>query len=145
MRLSSAERYVLIMILAAFQRPPKRLARYGTLSFLRGVFNMARLYIGNLPPSTTEQELQAWIEEHGFRVESIQVIRDLETGSSRGFGFAELPEIARAQEAVDALNGQRVEGHNVRVSEARPVNLNTEGRQMGTNRISNRSPRRKAS
>ena len=102
---------------------------------------MARFYIGNLPHSATEVELQAWLEQQGFRVESVQVIRDLETGGSRGFGFAELPEVVRAKEAVDALNGQKMEGHNVRVSEARPVNLNTEGRQIaGT-----RTPKRRAS
>ena len=98
---------------------------------------MARLYIGNLPQSTTEQELQSWLEAQGFRVESVQVIRDLETGGSRGFGFAELPEVVRAKEAVDTLNGQRMDGHNLKVSEARPVNLNTEGTKA--------PPRRKAS
>jgi len=102
---------------------------------------MARFYIGNLPHGATEVELQAWLEEKGFRVESVQVIRDLETGASRGFGFAELPEVVRAKEAVDKLNGERMEGQNLRVSEARPVNLNTEGRQIGVTR----SPKRRAS
>ena len=102
---------------------------------------MARFYIGNLPHGATEIELQAWLEAKGFRVESVQVIRDLETGASRGFGFAELPEVVRAQEAVEKLNGERMEGQNLRVSEARPVNLNTEGRQIGTTR----SPKRRAS
>jgi RNA recognition motif-containing protein len=102
---------------------------------------MARFYIGNLPHGATEVELQAWLEEKGFRVESIQVIRDLESGESRGFAFAELPEVVQPQEAVESLNNQRMEGHNLRVSEARPVNLKTEGRQIGTTR----SPRKKAS
>ena len=102
---------------------------------------MARFYIGNLPHGATEVELQAWLEGKGFRVESVQVIRDLETGGSRGFGFAELPEVVKAQEVLESLNGQRMEGHNLRVSEARPVNLNTEGRQIGTTR----SPKKKAS
>lgn len=97
---------------------------------------MSRLYIGNLPPSVTEHELQAWLEGKGFRVESVQVIRNLETGSSRGFGFAELPEVVRAKEAVDVLNGERLEGQNLRVSEARPVNLNTEGRPAAGTRPS---------
>jgi len=58
---------------------------------------MARLYIGNLPHVTAEHELQAWVEQYGFKVESVQVIRDLETGASRGFAFVELPEVpARA-------------------------------------------------
>src|SRR5215471_134500 len=102
---------------------------------------MARLYIGNLPHGATEVELQTWLEEKGFRVESVQIIRDLETGGSRGFGFAELPEVVQAKEAVDALNGERMEGHDLRVSEARPVNLKTEGRQAGAPR----SPKRKVS
>ena len=71
---------------------------------------MARLYIGNLPHVTAEHELQAWVEQYGFKVESVQVIRDLETGASRGFAFVELPEVLRAQEAVEALNGQKMEG-----------------------------------
>ena len=103
---------------------------------------MARLYIGNLPHATAEQELQAWLETQGFRVDSVQVIRDLETGNSRGFGFVELPGVVSAKEAVDALNGQRLEGQNVRVSEARPVSMKTDGRQFGS---SARMPRRKAS
>ena len=81
---------------------------------------MARLYVGNLPHLTAEDQLQAWIEEHGFRVESVQVIRDLDTGTSRGFAFVELPEVLRAQEAVDALNGQKMEGHILRISESGP-------------------------
>ena len=102
---------------------------------------MARLYIGNLPHLTAEHELQAWIEQHGFRVDTVQVIRDLDSGTSRGFAFVELPEVLRAQEAVDALNGQRMEGHDLRISEARPLPFKTEGRQVG----GARSPRKRAS
>ena len=54
---------------------------------------MARLYVGNLPHMTSEPELQAWIESQGFKVETVQVIKDLDTGESRGFAFAELPEV----------------------------------------------------
>jgi cold-inducible RNA-binding protein len=103
--------------------------------------HMARLYIGNLPHLTAEDQLQAWIEEYGFRVASVQVIRDLDTGASRGFAFVELPEALRAQEAVDALNGQKMEGHDLRVSEARPLPIKEEGRQAG----GTRSPRKRAS
>src|SRR5215471_3491001 len=102
---------------------------------------MARLYIGNLPHLTAEHELQSWIEQRGFKVESIQVIRDLETGASRGFAFVELPEVLDPREAVDALNGQKMEGNNLRVSEARPVTFKTEGRQIG----GTRSPKKRAS
>jgi RNA recognition motif-containing protein len=93
---------------------------------------MARLYIGNLPQSTTETELQAFLEEQGFRVESVQVIRDLETGGSRGFGFAELPEVVQAKEAVERLTNQKIEGQGIRVSEARPVNLNSAPRKKAS-------------
>src|SRR5437867_5608109 len=102
---------------------------------------MARLYIGNLPHLTAEDTLQAWMHEHAFRVESVQVIRDLDTGASRGFAFVELPEVLRAQEAVDTLNGQKMEGHILRISEARPLPTTGEIRQAG----STRSPKKRAS
>jgi RNA recognition motif-containing protein len=104
-------------------------------------YNMARLYIGNLPHMTAEPELQAWIEQHGMKVESVQVIRDLDTGASRGFAFVELPEVLNAEEAVGVLNGQKMEGHNLRVSEARPLPFRTESRQAG----GTRTPRKRAS
>jgi len=103
---------------------------------------MARLYIGNLPHSTAEHELQSWLETQGFKVETVQVIKDLDTGESRGFAFAELPEVLNAQEAVDALNGQKMEGHILRISEARPLPFrNNEGRQLG----GTRTPKKRAS
>src|SRR2546421_717949 len=102
---------------------------------------MARLYIGNLPHLTAEHELGAWIEQQGFKVEAVQVIRDLDTGASRGFAFVELPEVLNAKEAVAALNGQKMEGQDLRVSEARPLPFRTEGRQVG----GTRSPRKRAS
>jgi RNA recognition motif-containing protein len=102
---------------------------------------MARLYIGNLPHLTTEHELQSWIESHGFKVDTVQVIKDLDTGVSRGFAFAELPEVIDPQEAVSALDGQRMEGHNLRISEARPLQFKTEGHQLG----GTRAPKKRAS
>ncbi|PYR98536.1 MAG: RNA-binding protein [Acidobacteria bacterium] len=102
---------------------------------------MARLYIGNLPHQAAEHELQAWIEQHGFKVETVQVIRDLDTGASRGFGFAELPEVIHAKEAVDALNGQKMEENDLRVSEARPLPVKGENRQAG----GTRSPKKRVS
>ena len=98
---------------------------------------MARLFLGNLPHSTTETELQWWLEQQGFRVDAVQVIRDLESGEGRGFGFAELPEVTGAKEVLRKLKGQRMEGHALRVSDARPVNLNR-NEQSG-------APKRKAS
>src|SRR5262245_19313709 len=102
---------------------------------------MARLYIGNLPPMSAEPELQAWVEQQGLKVESVQVIRDLDTGASRGFAFVELPEIVDVQEAVKSLNGKTMEGHDLRVSEARPLPFRPEGRQS----TGSRTPKRRAS
>src|SRR5262245_18731609 len=97
---------------------------------------MARLYIGNLPHLAGEHELQTWIESHGFKVDAVQVIKDLDTGASRGFAFVEWPEVLDPQEAVSALNGQKMEGHNLRISAARPVPLKTDGRQTSGTRQS---------
>src|SRR5947199_9392290 len=74
----------------------------------RGV-TMARLYIGNLPHVTAEHELQAWVEQYGFKVESVQVIRDLETGASRGFAFVECPDVVLTEDDVEALDGKKME------------------------------------
>ena len=108
---------------------------------VRGTNIMARLYIGNLLHLTAEDQLQAWIEEHGFRVESVQVIRDLDTGTSRGFAFVELPQVLRAQEAIDTLSDQKMEGHILRISEARPLPDKRDTRQTG----GTHSPKKRAS
>src|SRR5262245_13698005 len=100
--------------------------------------HMTRLYIGNLPQETTEVDVQSWLEAYGFKVESVQVIRDLDTGVSRGFGFAELPH-ANADEAVQALDGHSMENAAVRVSKARPVLLkNDNGRQANSGKPAGR-------
>lgn len=78
-----------------------------------------RLYVGNLPFSTTEQQLQQMFEPHG-QVVSAAVVTDRETGRSRGFGFVEMADRAQAQAAIEAINGQAVDGRNVTVNEARP-------------------------
>lgn len=100
---------------------------------------MARLFIGNLSENTSESDLQSWLEEHGFAVESVQVIRDLNTGASRGFAFAELPR-SNVKEAVDALNGEELGGSALRISEARPVLL-----KNGPAQQSGHPPKRRAS
>ena len=51
---------------------------------------MARLFVGNIPRTSSEAELQRWVESQGFHVESAQIIRDRSTGKSRGFGFVAL-------------------------------------------------------
>lgn len=76
-----------------------------------------KLYVGNLPFSTTDAELRELFEKHGA-VASANVIMDRETGRSRGFGFVEFEDESAAQAALDALNGADLGGRPLRVNEA---------------------------
>ena len=78
-----------------------------------------RLYVGNLPYETTEEELQGMFTTHG-QVESVTIIMDRYTGRSKGFGFVELPEAEEAQAAIEALNGTDFNGRPLTVNEAKP-------------------------
>ncbi|MBI2360227.1 MAG: RNA-binding protein [Deltaproteobacteria bacterium] len=78
-----------------------------------------KLYIGGLPYSVTEGQLQEIFAAHGT-VESARVIADKFTGQSRGFGFVEMGSSSEAQKAIDALNGAQLEGRTLVVNEARP-------------------------
>jgi RNA recognition motif-containing protein len=75
------------------------------------------LYVGNLPFSTTADDLRAAFEEYGTVTRS-QVVSDRETGRSRGFGFVEMTE--GAEEAIAGLNGSQFQGRTLTVNEARP-------------------------
>ncbi len=76
-----------------------------------------KLYVGNLPFTTTEADLRALFEEHGT-VDSANVIADRESGRSRGFGFVEFQNESDAQDAQRALDGYDLDGRNLRVNEA---------------------------
>ncbi len=78
---------------------------------------LKKLYVGNLPFTTTEEDLREMFEQHGSTV-SVRVITDRETGRSRGFGFVEFEEEGNAQKALDALNGMDMGGRSLRVNEA---------------------------
>jgi len=80
---------------------------------------MARkIYVGNLPWSTTSADLEAMFSPHGA-VRSAEVISDRETGRSRGFGFVEMETDEGLQAAISALNGHEVNGRPLTVNEAR--------------------------
>lgn len=78
-----------------------------------------KLYVGNLPYSITDSELQELFEQHGS-VQSAQVINDRDTGRSKGFGFVEMSSEEEAQSAIEALNGTEHGGRTLTVNEARP-------------------------
>lgn len=76
-----------------------------------------KLYVGNLPFSSTEEDLRAVFERHGS-VESVAVITDRDTGRPRGFAFVEMSEESAAQDAIRALDGSDLGGRNIKVNEA---------------------------
>ena len=80
---------------------------------------MARkLYVGNLPYETGEQDLQELFASVGT-VETVNVIRDMATGRARGFAFVEMATDEDAQKAVSTLNDYQYGGRNLTVNEAR--------------------------
>ncbi len=76
-----------------------------------------KLYVGNIPFTTTESELREMFQKHGA-LESVNVITDRETGRSRGFAFVEFAEESSAQAAQEALDGTEMAGRSLRVNEA---------------------------
>src|ERR1700740_933372 len=79
----------------------------------------AKLYVGNLPYSVTEERLQQHFAQHGS-VLSARIITEKFSGRSKGFGFVEMNSEEEAERATAALNGTDFEGRNIVVSEARP-------------------------
>ena len=75
------------------------------------------IYVGNLPFETKEDELRELFESFGT-VESVKIIRDFNTGRSKGYGFIEMPIESEAQIAIENLNGKDVKGRNIRVNKA---------------------------
>ena len=96
----------------------------------------SKLYVGGLPYSVTEGQLQEIFSAHGT-VESARVITDKFTGQSRGFGFVEMSSGAEAQKAIEALNGTQLDGRTLVVNEAKPMQRRDGGggqRRSGGNR-----------
>jgi len=81
------------------------------------VMSSKNLYVGNLPFTTTEQDLSQLFGQYGT-VTKAQVIQDRETGRSRGFGFVEMS--SGTDEAIAALNGAEYQGRRLTVNEAKP-------------------------
>jgi RNA recognition motif-containing protein len=77
------------------------------------------VYVGNLSYETSRERLLALFAPHG-QVASVNVITDRATGRPRGFAFVEMTTEAAASAAIDALNGQEVDGRALRVDEAKP-------------------------
>jgi cold-inducible RNA-binding protein len=78
-----------------------------------------KLYVGNLPFASSDNDLQNLFQPHG-KVQSAQVIMDRDTGRSKGFGFIEMDSAEGAEAAIAALNGKDFGGRAITVNEAQP-------------------------
>ena len=90
----------------------------------------SKIYVGGLPYSATEQELNSLFAAHG-NVESARVITDKFTGQSRGFGFVEMSSGEEASRAISALNGTQMGGRTLTVNEAKPQEPRSGGGDRG--------------
>ncbi|WP_207426340.1 RNA-binding protein [Pedobacter sp. SYSU D00535] len=77
-----------------------------------------KIFIKNLPLQVEEKELREVFGDFGV-VKSLRIIKDKETGASRGFGFVEMPDEAQAKEAIRNMNGGDYYGNKIFVTEAR--------------------------
>ncbi len=78
-----------------------------------------KLYVGGLAYSVTDQELQEFFAEQG-KVTSAVVIKDRDSGQSKGFGFVEMDDDKEAQNAIQELTGKELSGRAITVNQARP-------------------------
>src|SRR5690242_1926811 len=94
-----------------------------------------KLYVGNLPFSTTDQDLSEIFTQVG-QVSSAKVIMDRDSGRSKGFGFVEMNTDEEAQNAISQFNGAQLNGRPLTVNEARPMapRSNSNGFAGGGNR-----------
>ena len=79
-----------------------------------------KLFVGNIPYATTEQELRELFGRSGANVTSARVITDPDTGRSKGYGFVEMATLEQAQKAIEELHNLAMGGRNIVVNEARP-------------------------
>src|SRR5215469_7191535 len=80
---------------------------------------MKNLYVGNLPFSTTEEQLRNIFGEHGG-VDKVTLMTERETGRFRGFAFVEMTNASEADTAIAALNGTDLGGRTLNINEAKP-------------------------
>ncbi|PKO64469.1 MAG: RNA-binding protein [Betaproteobacteria bacterium HGW-Betaproteobacteria-16] len=79
-----------------------------------------KLYVGNLPYTVRDEDLQQAFGAFGS-VNSAKVMMERDTGRSKGFGFVEMGSDAEAQSAIEGMNGQSLGGRSLVVNEARPM------------------------
>jgi RNA recognition motif-containing protein len=80
---------------------------------------MGTLFFVNVPHNCSDAELAEWVESSGIAVKRVRVIRDLVAGVSPSFAYVEIEEKMPVADAVQKLNGQRIRGRVITISEAR--------------------------
>ena len=96
-----------------------------------------KLYVGNISFETSETDLQTLFAQAGT-VETVTIIRDRDTGRTRGFGFVEMTTEAEAQNAIDQFNEQPFGGRNLTVNVAKPQLARSGGYAGGARRSEQR-------
>lgn len=91
---------------------------------------MKKLFVGNIPHSTSEAELRTLFEAHG-KVDQVSVVTDRDTGRSRGFAFVEMSDAGEAEKAIAAVNGKDLGGRALNVNEAKPKPERSSGPRGG--------------
>ncbi len=91
---------------------------------------MYKLFVGGLPFSTTDDELQQLFAEFGT-VASAKIIMNRDTGRSKGFGFVEFENEEEGKKAEAAMNGKDIGGRSITVNEARPMQERPPRRDFG--------------
>ncbi|MCX6150007.1 MAG: RNA-binding protein [Ignavibacteriales bacterium] len=79
------------------------------------------IFIGNLSKETTSQELEDKFSQYG-NIDSCKIIKDMQSGESKGFGFVEMSDNSKAVAAINELNNVELNGRKLTVNEARPKN-----------------------
>jgi RNA recognition motif-containing protein len=80
-----------------------------------------KLFVGNLPYSANETDVQNFFADSGVHIDSVTVMRDKFTGQARGFGFVEINDDVAAAHAVEVCHGKELSGRALVVNEARPM------------------------
>jgi RNA recognition motif-containing protein len=102
-----------------------------------------RIYVGNLSYNTEEPQLEQLFAPLG-QVESVRLVRDRDTGRSRGFGFVEMTDDDQGRAACQTLDQREFEGRRLTVNEAKPQERHSNGGGGGFARGGGRPPRRDA-
>jgi cold-inducible RNA-binding protein len=79
-----------------------------------------KLFVGNIPYATTEEDLKNLFGGSGGKVESVRIITDFDTGRSKGYAFVEMASAEEAQKVIQELNNFEMNGRSIVVNEARP-------------------------